>query len=44
MIGPCDIENGNCAHQCSGDTGDPICSCDDGYKLADDGKNCEGFF
>merc|ERR1719427_2091591 len=43
IVGPCEIENGNCAHKCSESDGsdDPICSCYEGYKLGKDKKNCE---
>ena len=31
-----------CAHGCSNETGTPSCTCNPGYSLLSDGKNCEG--
>lgn len=32
----------DCTQDCSAATGDPICSCINGYELGDDRKTCNG--
>ena len=42
-IGGCGQDNGGCAHQCiDGYNGHFHCACNPGFRLAPDGKNCEG--
>ena len=41
-INECDTSNGGCDHNCSNSIGSYKCSCDAGYKLADDEHSCEG--
>ncbi|XP_033229535.1 fibrillin-1-like [Belonocnema kinseyi] len=37
----CQIENGNCSHECNFDNQSIICSCPPGYRLKADLKTCE---
>ena len=34
--------NGGCQHSCTNELGSFSCSCDQGYRLLDDGLQCEG--
>lgn len=38
----CNASMLECAHGCSNETGTPSCTCNPGYSLLSDGKNCEG--
>ena len=41
-VHPCDKETkGGCEHVCNKDGDEAKCSCNDGYKLAEDGQECE---
>ena len=37
---PCD--EAGCAGRCTVEDGSAVCTCSDGYQLADDGKTCDG--
>lgn len=36
------ISKGGCQHKCTNTIGSYICSCNEGYYLANDEKTCEG--
>lgn len=38
----CEVSNGGCAHMCRDTDTDVECSCQPGYQLASDGKQCTG--
>ena len=41
-INECNTNNGGCAQNCHNNAGSYYCSCNDGYYLAGNGKNCNG--
>ena len=42
LVHPCDKEdNGGCQQKCEKDGDVGKCACQEGFKLAGDGKNCE---
>ena len=41
-IDECATDNGGCTQTCTNNKGSYVCSCEDGYILADDGKGCNG--
>ena len=38
----CDTENGGCAHSCNNYEGGRNCSCNAGYTLSQNRKDCDG--
>ena len=41
-VPPCEeAEKGSCAHVCTNEGEEAVCSCNENYKLAEDKKNCE---
>ena len=43
-INECLVDNGGCDHTCQNYDGGRYCSCRSGYRLATDGKTCEGLY
>ena len=41
-IDECELSNGGCEHHCSNLIGSYGCSCDDGFVLNSDDRNCTG--
>ena len=41
-INECNSNNGGCAQNCHNTAGSYNCSCNNGYYLAGNGKNCNG--
>ena len=39
-IGECYVNNGGCEHTCVNTPGSYHCECNEGYRLAADGKSC----
>ena len=42
-INECLVANGNCEDICTNTDGSRECSCEDGYRLEDDGQGCLGW-
>jgi len=42
IVNSCDSDNGGCSHHCRHGTLGPVCSCNQGYQLAEDLKTCLG--
>ena len=40
----CEVFNGLCAHTCTNTNGSYFCSCEKGYQLGTEGRNCTGKF
>ncbi len=38
----CSVNNGDCEHTCTNTEGNFICSCNTGYSLDDNERNCTG--
>ena len=38
----CDNDNGGCEHYCTNTEGSFYCTCQEGYRLADNGTHCKG--
>ena len=43
-IDECAPNNGGCQHTCNNINGSFYCTCNDGYTLNPDGKNCTGMW
>ncbi len=43
-INECSTNNGGCQHHCTNTDGSYVCSCNEGYKLTNDGYTCEGIY
>ena len=41
-ISECGINNGNCEQQCNNEVGSYSCSCNTGYTLASNQRDCNG--
>ena len=41
-VNPCSVGNGGCAHDCIFTHITHYCKCRPGYRLMEDGKQCEG--
>ena len=42
IVHPCDKKDqAGCEHQCNKKGDEAVCSCDDGYLLAEDGQSCK---
>ena len=41
-INECDEDSHNCEHNCTNTAGSFACSCNSGYRLDDNGRNCSG--
>ena len=41
-IDECTADTDGCAHNCSNNVGSFTCFCNDGYRLNEDGKACDG--
>ena len=41
-IDECSLDNDGCEHNCINTVGSSFCSCNTGYALTLDGKNCTG--
>ena len=42
-INECTVYNGsNCSHNCVNTNSSYYCTCDEGYRLDDDGEQCHG--
>lgn len=42
IVNGCEKNNGGCSHHCEHTTSGPLCSCNQGYQLAEDLKTCIG--
>lgn len=42
IVNSCEKNNGGCSHHCEHTTNGPLCSCNHGYQLDQDGKTCVG--
>lgn len=42
IVNSCESDNGGCLHHCQHGTTGPVCSCNHGYQLDEDLKNCVG--
>ena len=41
-INECSLDIDGCEHNCNNNIGSFVCSCNTGYTLTSDGKNCNG--
>ena len=41
-LNECLTENGGCRQTCTNTVGSFVCSCNEGFTLASDGRNCTG--
>ena len=41
-INECNTNNGGCAQECTNTQGSRVCSCNSGFTLVSDGRNCTG--
>ena len=41
-INECSLDIDGCEHNCNNNVGSFVCSCNTGYILTSDGKNCDG--